>query len=226
MQSLTNNFTSKIKLDPFNGWLKIASLVVLLVFCFGGKAQNLVPNPSFEEYTDCPTYGNQLPYAINWSSPNNNNAELFNRCADSLSLLDIPFQGENFQEAHSGDSFIGIYFFNGWVNYREYAQVELNSNLNSEKTYKVEFWVNFPNLNYEGRYAVNNIGVTFSDLFSDTTSNAVDNNVLNYNMCIYKFGNPVIKDTTNWVQVNGIYKALGNEKYLIIGNFLTILKQL
>jgi hypothetical protein len=38
-------------------------------------------------------------------------------------------------------------------------------------------------------------------------------------MHIYKFGNPVIKDTLKWIEISGIYKANGSEQFIIIGNF-------
>jgi hypothetical protein len=37
-----------------------------------------------------------------------------------------------------------------------------------------------------------------------------------------KFTNPIITDTLDWVKINGIYKANGNENYLVIGNFFDI----
>ena len=180
-------------------------------------SQNLVPNSSFEIYNQCPMIGNKLYYSIGWSAPPNNDAEYYNSC--SSSFYSIPYQGENFQTPHSGNAFVGMYLFNGWQWYREYCQIELSSNLEIGKIYYVEFWTNHISSLYGGRYAVNNIGLTFTNIFSDTSSNEVNSNVLYYNNVINKFGNPVIEDTANWVEINGVYKATGQERFLIIGNF-------
>lgn len=148
-----------------------------------------------------------------------NDAEYFHRCSIN-SGYSIPHQGiHNYQEPHSGDAFVGAFFFNGWVWYREYVQTELISSLVNGKTYYVEYWVNLPSLMYSGRYAVNNIGLSFKTFFSDTTSDDSDGNVLPFNMDIYKYKNPVIDDTLNWVKINGVYKSLGGESFIVIGNF-------
>ena len=36
---------------------------------------------------------------------------------------------------------------------------------------------------------------------------------------IQQYGNPIIKDTFNWIKVAGMYTAHGGEKYITIGNF-------
>jgi hypothetical protein len=178
-------------------------------------SQNLVPNPSFEEYTECPTASDDLPNAIGWSSPMINSGEYFNRCSNYY--FGVPNQGDNYQESHTGDAFVGIFFYSTWLSYREYAQVKLNTILSTGKYYYCEFWVNRAAY-YSGKYAVNNIGLSFTSFFSDTSfSNGPY--ILDYEMNIYKFGNQVIEDTLNWIKISGIYKANGTENYLIIGNF-------
>jgi hypothetical protein len=191
-------------------------LLTFLQIYQDGFSQNLVPNPSFENHNLCPTAENQLYYSIGWSSPSINNGTYLNRCSN---YCNVPHQNNNYQESHSGDAFIGIFFFNTYNSYREYAQVKLNTVLNTDNYYYVEFWVNRANTsNYNGKYAVNNISLSFRNNFTDTNLTTNDY-VLNYNMDIYKFENPVIADTVNWVKVNGIYRALGGEKYIVIGNF-------
>ena len=49
------------------------------------------------------------------------------------------------------------------------------------------------------------------------TANAVA--LLPANPQITNYGNPIIKDTQNWVRVSGIFKAQGGEQFLTLGNF-------
>ncbi len=224
MQSLTNNFTSKIKLDPFNEWLKIASLTVLLVLCFGGKAQNMVINSSFENYSQCPDGPAKLWYAVSCSSPPQNDADYLNRCSTN-SVFNVPTQisnnqlWTNYQEPHFGDAYVGLFMYGGG-DYREYLQMEINGNMDANKYYNVEFWANRANGHYGGRYAINNIGLAFKQYFSDTTDCPTQFcSLLNTIPSVLKFENPIIDDTLNWVKINGIYQANGAENYLVIGNF-------
>lgn len=70
---------------------------------------------------------------------------------------------------------------------------------------------------YFQKYAVNNIGLSFKPSFTDTSLNT--GHALNYVADIIKFTNPILDDTINWVNINGIYKANGTENYIVIGNF-------
>ena len=49
-------------------------IYIISFICFGGFRSiaqvNLVPNPSFESYTACPTTFGQIEYATKWFSPN------------------------------------------------------------------------------------------------------------------------------------------------------------
>jgi hypothetical protein len=65
-------------------------------------------------------------------------------------------------------------------------------------------------------YAVNNIGINFSNTSITNTGTGY---ILNLNPNILKFNNPIINDTLNWVEISGIYIANGGEKYITLGNF-------
>jgi len=191
-------------------------ILFLLLPFFLFAQQNLVPNPSFEYYSSCPTGSGQLPLASPWTATPND-AEYYNSCASNL-IFSVPNQGGyNFQYAHSGNAFIGMNFYDGIDNnYREYAQVIMLSPLQSNHCYYVEFYVNLAG-GWGGKYAVNNIACSFSN--NAVTSQGTSNNVLNLTPYVYKYGNPIIKDTLNWTKISGIYNALGGEQYIVIGNF-------
>jgi hypothetical protein len=194
-------------------------LLLFAVFVSNGMfAQNLVLNPSFEEHSDCPDGPGDLPNAIYWSSPPNNQSELFSSCSLNFDFS-VPYQGVvNYQQAHSGNSFVGFFTYNNFgANYRENVQTKLSSILNNGSIYYVDFWINRASGGVGGKYAVNNIGLSFRSTFTDTSLNSAQ--ALNYDAHILKFTNPIITDTLNWVKINGIYMANGTENYIVIGNF-------
>jgi OOP family OmpA-OmpF porin len=212
MQSLTNNFTSKIKFKPFNGCLKIASLVVLLVLCFGGKAQNLVPNPSFEIFTNCPTTVNQINLVPPWTGADTS-PDYFNSCANLVNEFGVPNVVFSYQQPRTGNAFAGLMgFYHPNTNIREYLQIQLSETLQANKTYKVFAYANL--VNYE-QYAIHNLGLNLSDVAHSSPIETV----IELSSSIMNFDVAPIKDTMNWTRFGGIYKAQGNESYLAIGNF-------
>lgn len=199
---------------------KIIYIIILFSFSRQVLGQtNFVSNPSFEIYSSCPTGPNQLPKAIGWTAPPNNDAEYLHACSTNT-YYGVPIQAGNYQPARTGNAFVGFIVYN-WAgqNYREYAQSQLTSTLTFNQNYLIEFFVNRPDGLYGGKYAINNIALSFQSSFTATNSTATNNNVLYYPMHIYKFGNPIINDTLNWVKISGVYKANGNENYIVIGNF-------
>jgi hypothetical protein len=174
------------------------------------QGQNLVPNPSFETYTTCPTAAGQAYYATPWTAPTTNDADYFNVCS---STIGIPHNG---MYPRTGNAMAGFWGLDGYgVDYREYFQVDLLNNLQNGKCYYIEFFVN---LSRYLRYAINNIAAHISNT-AYPTNMSFPGLVLNLTPHALKFNNPVIYDTLNWTRVSGIYKANGTENHIIIGNF-------
>ena len=48
-------------------------------------AQNLVPNPGFENFTTCPTHSALLYYAAPWVNGNSNNCDFHHACHGGIS---------------------------------------------------------------------------------------------------------------------------------------------
>jgi hypothetical protein len=187
-------------------------VLIILVICKVSISQNLVPNPSFENYSTCPNSWAQVSYAFPWSNPLTNSADYFNSC--STSSYSVPKAGSGYQFAKSGNAFVGLFTYNGiGFNYREYIQTQLNGNLTLNSFYLVKFYCNSMGM---FTYATNNIALNFSSVAINNTSTG---NVLSLIPNVYKFTNPVIDDSTNWVEIIGIYKSVGNEAYITIGNF-------
>jgi hypothetical protein len=187
------------------------------------SAQNLVINSSFEKYSECPDGNGRLEYALTCSTPPKNSADYFNICSTDPNFS-VPNQNDwNFQEPHFGAAYVGAFLYNG--DYREYVQMEMFEPLINGKYYNVEFWTNRASGIFAGSYAVNNVALAFKANFTDTNSvnqlewQAIQISLFNTVPDIFKFTNPIITDTANWVKINGVYKADGTENFLVIGNF-------
>lgn len=197
--------------------MKYFTVILLLILIVKVHSQNLVPNYSFESYTNCPTAGGQINYASPWYDPTGATSDYFNACA-TPTFVGVPFNVNNlgFQQAHSGNAYAGLFTLNGGSNnFREYIQVAINDSLINSRCYYIEFYVSLAN---PEAYASNNIGAYLSSA-PITTSPP---NILPYSPQILLTGNPVITDTLNWVKIYGVYNALGGEKYITIGNFSNI----
>ena len=95
--------------------MKVKNLgIVLLFYCWNnsGKAQNLIPNNSFETFLQCPTQADQGPAAVPWGSGNTYIfPELFNSCATLSSIVSVPVNADSmlgYQWPHSGNGYAGI----------------------------------------------------------------------------------------------------------------------
>ena len=197
---------------------------LVLFFSFQTSAQyNLVPNPSFETLSiDCDSIRGNNGGALYWNSQIVNAVQrwisiyaVFNTCA-SNNCCKAPFINNKFsyQNAHTGNGYIGMLLYsNRRLNTtRDYVQTKLIENLKKDKSYYIEMWTNVIDI---WKYAINNIGL----LVTDTAIWSSSRGIMLASPQILQFGNPVIKDTQNWVKVAGIYKAHGGEQYISIGNF-------
>src|SRR5882724_8422486 len=125
-------------------------------------AQNLVPNPGFEEYFQCPgsynPQGSDRNFAPGWVSPTLGTPDLFNRC--SFGNSGVPHNWAGVAQAHKGWGYSGIYAYINESGYREYLQAKLLSPLEEGRKYKVEFYFR---LSVYSKYSIDRIGALLSD---------------------------------------------------------------
>lgn len=120
------------------------SILILLFFdCQISYCQNLVPNPSFEEYNYTVIYkpfGNSADDFIKkvkiWSTPNNATPDFITVSSKSI---------HTFGNTHSGFNMIGLITQPNWY---EYADVQLIEKLNKHTTYTIEFHVKRSKINF------------------------------------------------------------------------------
>jgi hypothetical protein len=193
--------------------MKVFLLLTFLIFS-NLFAQNLVPNPSFEIFSECPnSNGIQgASLASPWYGVQND-ADYYNLC--STTFYTVPFRTDgDFQQPMSGVGYTGIFCYSlAFNNGREYIQAPLTNNLAANNFYYIKFFVNMHN---SSKYSINNLGINFSP---NPLSAIGNDDLISSNNQIVKFGNPIIKDTLNWIVIDGIYRAIGNESFVTIGNF-------
>lgn len=184
-----------------------------MLSCSIGQAQNLVPNGSFEQYSNCPFTIQTFDSLLFWFNPTLATPDAFNVCANPWMVVGVPNNFNGYQYARSGDGYAGILrWINAPANWREYLEVKLISPLVANTCYHFEMYINQGN---ESRITTSKTGIYFS------------------NTMITQFGssNPLpfvpqindtsglLTDTLNWILVSGNYTASGGEEYLTIGNF-------
>ena len=198
---------------------------MLLMFCCTNfkeiKAQNnLVPNSSFEQYTNCPSNANLDEYKNSkpdyWYKPDMRGAAYVNACADSLSGVPIhsTVGGTGFQYARIGVAYVGMFYRNGG-NRRNYFQVKLNDSLVTGKCYYAECYVNESN-HFEVGCNNQSILLTNAPIYADTINGI---KIILANPQVTNYNNTIITDTLNWIKVSGVFIAQGGEQYLTLGNF-------
>ena len=192
-------------------------LLVILFLPFTGSTQhilsgNLVPNPSFEEYTQCPDNMSQITFAYPWSDclGGGGSSDYFNYCSSYPLILNIL----SMQHPRTGIAMAGIVLLfnqNPLSGYREYIQVKLQKILTKNNRYCLNYYVSLTNY---ALLSTENIQVYFSE-------NQIIQSDINFFTLLPQIKNKkgIIIDTADWVRINGSYIANGVEKYITIGNF-------
>ncbi len=197
-------------------WVCIFISMLGLVDSF---SQNLVPNPGFEEFYDCPadyvTTSYKL-YVTQWQSANNGTPDYFNACSKKCG---VPFNWAGYAEAFEGKAYMGIVgcmlrLDPKQISYREYIKIALNEPLKTGQTYRASVKLL---LAESSLAACNGMGILFSstDLWNLQT--------FNFPLIpqIQADEKKIFRNKEEWEELSGNYTALGGEAYIIIGNFLS-----
>ena len=142
--------------------------------CF---SQNLVPNPSFEIISSCPTSEGQINYATPWFSPtfyaSIPMSDEFDTCEPQWpnGAIGVPLNGKGYQFPRTGNAYAGIYVFADYEQGREYISVKLISPIVAGKKYCIGFYVSLCNFgdtlfepNLGSTYAIDRLGAYLSDI--------------------------------------------------------------
>ncbi|TAG89039.1 MAG: hypothetical protein EAZ20_07350 [Bacteroidetes bacterium] len=217
-------------------------MIVLLLFllALNLNAQNLVPNGSFEECISYPNTSRQGYLVYNWGSicllqnaiydehfaiPSQKNdikvvhtynkngtmykAKGYSDYYHKYSKNGYFHSGKHkrgYQKAKKGKGFVGFDVSTGKGKGR-YIYVKLDEILSKDITYKVSMYVCLDDISLN----TTNIGFSLCDTF------AIVNGKLNVTPQL--ISSKSITNRKKWKKLETNYKALGNEKYLIIGSF-------
>lgn len=192
--------------------LKYYCLPFLLLFVTSNVslAQNLVPNPSFEDTVLCPHSTNQVDRAAGWH-PSRNSPDYFNECDWINGTLSVPYNFQGYQYAHSGVAYCGIIAFShNDPNYREDFTCQLISPLTVGKKYDLSFYASWAGLL---RIACNKFGFLLSTSNFDTLINAPLANFCQL------YADSILTDSVNWTFIHKSFIADSGYSFLSFGNF-------
>jgi gliding motility-associated-like protein len=179
------------------------------------QAQNLVVNPSFEDYDTCVLNTNNInyPYILNWNNATLTEYSIYNYCSINF--------GQNPNTAtfgpqipRTGNGYIMVVYHNdiSGVPMGTFIQGRLNMPLIKDSFYCYKMYLSIPR---DVRLAIDRIGVYFSDTVINENSYYFPYSTPHIESPAYQFFN----NTSDWMKYQGIYKAEGGEQYFTFGNF-------
>lgn len=188
------------------------SLLSLLFFHFLKSQTNLVPNPSFESYTYCPTSIGDMPALNNWSMYGGT-PDYYNTCATGASTpaVGVPSNWLGYQNAFNGIGYVGIITYDAPGN-REHAGVQLTQTLSIGTKYYVSAYISRSDTS-PCICSTNKFGFRFS---TNPYSNANPVPIDNFS---HIHSNLIINDSLGWTQVSGSFVADSAYKFFMLGNF-------
>lgn len=179
----------------------VVSLFSISLFAQDKKGKNLVPNPSFETRK---SKSADIKAATPWKGVGTVDYYLKPDKRDT----------SRYKGARTGTNYAGLRF---QADYKEYMHVKLLETLEKGETYHFKMYIRL--------LEANNVTVTVKQLgayFSDTEFQI--GMEFNEEGLVDTTYNKGISGTLNWILIQGDYLAKGNEKYIIIGNFRTKMK--
>lgn len=174
---------------------------------------NLVENGSFEELSGKLRRLGGIDAAKGWESPTDSKADLFSETVASESPAYAPKGAKGFQSALSGLNYAGVRWYSyGDKEPRSYLQVKLKRMLKKGQKYCVSYYVSLGDLS---KYSSDNLGAYLSRI----AIHKKDMASLTYTPQVPSLMTTVQSDVSGWQGVCGAFTAIGDEQYLIIGNF-------
>lgn len=185
-------------------------------------AQNLAPNPGFEEVA-CEPDDIESPVrydADRWYSPTLGTPDLFADGPDPDGCVALDINSDEFmllgewQYPAAGLHMAGMYAYADLGCIREYLQAELTESMIAGHEYCVSFLVNLSN---RSLLAVDRLGALFTmDSLLDLSGVCLEEDLV-------QISNPAgsyLTDTLGWMSVSGSFTATGGERFITIGHFV------
>jgi hypothetical protein len=188
--------------------------LLCFAFQFASAQTNLVPNPGFEQYSQCPDGLGQPDRATGWDSFRES-PDFMNACALQSSLVSVPSNCMGYQYPAGGNGYCAFqtYFTS---EFREIIGCALTAPLTIGQKYYVKFKVVRAHGGTAGASCgSNNIGLLF------TTNGYSYFNPISINNFAHIYTNSIVTDTLNWIAISGSIIADSAYQYIGIGNFFT-----
>ncbi len=187
-------------------FIKTILFFVILLFSVSCIAQaktgkNLIPNPSFEERK---SKGSDIKAAIPWKG------------VGTVDYYTKPDKRDisKFKGARTGTSYAGLRF---QADYKEYMHIKLLETMEKGEVYHFKMYIRV--------LEAENVTVTVKQLGAFFSAEEFRIGMeFNEEGLVDTTYNKGIAGTLNWILIQGDYTASGNEKYMIIGNFRTKMK--
>lgn len=202
---------------------------ILLFFLFllsivvANSQENLIYNGDFETYRNCPEdYTHYLEgiteLAPGWFISNTSTPDYFNRCSIK-SKVGIPANFAGNMEPHSGNAYVGMILradssrYPYSRGYNEHLQTVITMPLERNKLYCLEFYYVLSN---NSGIASNGLSVYLSNA-KPVFDEAAEKFPFVPQLEIRR--DSVLNERSQWNLFSGVFRASGEEKYLVIGNF-------
>ena len=182
------------------------------------QGSNLVPNPGFENYTNCPVSLSGVALAVPWYMPTENgSSDLFNECGTPPGCnMDIPRNGFGQQIAHTGTGYVGLYIGDvggSTGGYREYVQTKLLCPMIPGQTYDVKMYVS--SADYSTKQG-DGLGILLSTV-KDTAPGIGP--VIPATPQVSNPSGNILTNDTSWTLIGATIIADSAYKYITVGNF-------
>lgn len=212
-----NNMLNALLSSLTNNAARAIPLAVVAALAAMATAQNLVPNPSFEDTVDCSTPTQcTLLKATHWYNPTISTPDVWDADTARLCGYDIRTQGVGQMQPQDGDRMAGGFFWDGPSNgpTREYMLTRLTEELAPEAAYQVSLWYV---RNAAFGSAVDHIGIWLgNDSIHEPTWGPMD---LVPQVRLRDPNSEYLTNGTQWTQLVDTFTAMGGERWLVIGNF-------
>jgi hypothetical protein len=184
-----------------------------LLLAFSLFGQNLIPDPSAEDFVECPSsLGNIDVYTSSWQSFRGS-PDYWHSCSENPLLGWDNSLG--FQEPRTGEGYLGLVTFSRNLNnVREYLGISLGEPLTVGQEYFLTFFVSRAHKSNAYNLASNNIGVIMmTENFLNTEELGPTPNYSSFHRT------DLITDTVNWVNISYQFIADSAYQFLAFGNF-------
>ncbi len=193
---------------------QVIAILFLLWAATVAAQSNLVPNASFEEFTQCPHNRGQIVFVEHWGKFGGNGVvEYFHECGiNCCGVFDNIYGG---QSPRTGDAFISFTMMHN--NHvipglqGAFTGVFLADTLKAGYKYDVAFYLSLCD---SSRFASRNAGLHVSKGQPNSDIDSLLSIVPEV-----RYEGPFLTDKEDWMKIEGSFFAQGGENYLTIGNF-------